>query len=86
MKTMLKKMTANRSEAESDDTRVNITINPVTRKNLEEIKKETDKPTLAEVFRQAVFFYTVLFKEHQKGSEFLIRDSKGNVERFRMFV
>ncbi len=86
MKTMLKKMTEKKSEPVLDDTRVNITINQVTRKNLEEIKLETDKPTLAEVFRQAVFFYTILFKEHKKGSELLIRDSKGNVEKFRMFI
>lgn len=52
---------------------------------LEEIQRETHKGSLSEVFREALKFYALAFEEHKKGSEFLIRDQEGQVERLRMF-
>lgn len=70
----------------SDDTRVNITINAEIKENVDEVRRNTGKSTLSEVFRQALFFYIVAYKEHKKGGEILIRDSKGNTEKLRMFI
>lgn len=72
--------------AEKEETRVNITINAKTKGHLEEVRVDTDKSTLSDVFRQAIFYYTVLFQEHKKGNEILIRDKNGNVEKLRMFM
>lgn len=53
---------------------------------LEEIKSDTDKQSISEVFRQAVMFYSLAYEEHKKGSDILIRDKDGSIERLRMFI
>lgn len=74
-------------ESENEDlSRVNITINSELKGHIEEVKRNTGKSSISEVFRQAVFFYLVAFREHKKGGEILIRDKNGTVEKLRMFI
>jgi hypothetical protein len=46
----------------------------------------TDKNSLSEVFREALKFYALAYQEHKKGSDLLIRNDKGEIERLRMFM
>lgn len=66
--------------------RVHVSYPDTMKDRLEEIKVETDKGSLSEVFRQALLFYALAFDEHKKGSDFLIRDKEGQIERLRMFL
>lgn len=66
--------------------RVHISYPDSMKERLEEIKLETDKSSLSEVFRQALLFYSLAFEEHKKGSDFLIRNKNGEIERLRMFM
>ena len=66
--------------------RLHVSYPETVREKLEEIRLEPDKSSLSEVFRQALLFYALAFEEHKKGSDFLIRNSKGEIERLRMFM
>lgn len=68
------------------DNRAHIAFPPAMRARLEEIKAETDMPSLSEVFRQALKFYLLAYEEHKKGSDLLIRPKSGELERLRMFM
>lgn len=74
---MAKPVTANRLHVSYPDS-----MKP----RLEEIQRQTGQASLSEVFRQAILFYTLAFEEHEKGSDFLIRNRDGEVERLRMFL
>lgn len=66
--------------------RIHVSYPDSMKERLEEIKIETDKGSLSEVFRNALMFYALAFEEHKKGSDFLIRDKDGQIERLRMFL
>jgi len=66
--------------------RVHVSYPETIKDRLEEIRTETDKTSLSEVFRTALLFYTLAYEEHKKGSDFLIRNKDGEVERLRMFM
>lgn len=66
--------------------RVHVSYPDSMKERLEQIKVETDKGSLSEVFRQALMFYALAFEEHKKGSDMLIRDKDGQIERLRMFL
>jgi len=66
--------------------RVHVSYPDTMKDRLEQIKTETDKGSLSEVFRQALIFYALAFDEHKKGSDLLIRDRDGQIERLRMFM
>lgn len=66
--------------------RVHVSYPDTMKDRLEEIQTETDKGSLSEVFRQALMFYALAYEEHKKGSDFLIRDKNGEIERLRMFL
>lgn len=66
--------------------RVHVSYPDTMKERLEEIRTETDKGSLSEVFRQALMFYALAYEEHKKGSDFLIRGKSGEVERLRMFL
>lgn len=70
----------------SNTNRVHVSYPETIKDRLEEIKTETDKSSLSEVFRTALLFYTLAYEEHKKGSDFLIRSKDGQVERLRMFM
>ena len=91
MSTALKEPSApNGKEGPMEDpqktNRVHISYPDSMKARLEEIKVETDKSSLSEVFRQALLFYALAFEEHKKGSDFLIRNKSGELERLRMFM
>jgi len=66
--------------------RVHISYPDSMKERLEEIKIETDRGSLSEVFRQALMFYALAYEEHKKGSDLLIRSKTGEIERLRMFM
>lgn len=88
MATLEKSKTArNRNgKSGSSDYRVHVSFPENMKEKLDEIKINTDQSSLSEVFRTALKFYTLAYEEHQKGSDFLIRDHKGELERLRMFM
>lgn len=55
------------------------------RDQLEEIKVETNSSSVSEVIRQAISFYSMMYEEHLKGSDLIIRLENGECERLRMF-
>ena len=66
--------------------RIHVSYPDSMKDRLEEIREETDKSSLSEVFRQALLFYALAYEEHKKGSDFLIRTEGGDIERLRMFL
>ena len=66
--------------------RVHVSYPETMKDRLEEIKTDTDKGTLSEVFRQALLFYALAWEEHKKGNDFVIRSPNGETERLRMFL
>lgn len=66
--------------------RVHVSYPDTMKDRLEEIRSETDKGSLSEVFRQALMFYALAYEEHKRGSDFLIRSKSGELERIRMFL
>jgi hypothetical protein len=75
-----------RMKPPTSDNRVHIAFPDGMRKRLEEVKVEADMGSLSEVFRQAIKFYMLAYEEHKKGSDFLIRNKDGEIERLRMFM
>ena len=76
----------NSKKAEARISRVHVSYPNAMKERLEEIRVETDKGTLSEVFRQALLFYALAYEEHKKGNDFLIRNRNGEIERLRMFL
>lgn len=70
----------------SKTNRIHVSYPDSMKERLEEIKQATDKASVSEVFRQALLFYTLAYEEHKKGSDFLIRNKDGEIERLRMFM
>ena len=66
--------------------RIHVSYPDTMKDRLEEIRTETDKGTLSEVFRQALVFYALAWEEHKKGNDFVIRSPNGETERLRMFL
>lgn len=66
--------------------RIHVSYPDSVKARLEEIRIETDKSSLSEVFRQALLFYALAYEEHKKGADFLIRSKGGEIERLRMFM
>jgi metal-responsive CopG/Arc/MetJ family transcriptional regulator len=66
--------------------RVHVSYPDSLKDNLSEIRETTGRNSLSEVFREALKFYTLAYQEHKKGSDFLIRNKNGEIERLRMFM
>lgn len=73
-------------KSSSSENRVHISFPDGMKKRLENIKDDSELMSLSEVFREAFKFYALAYEEHKKGSEFLIRDKNGQLERLRMFL
>jgi len=81
------------SDAEGSDkvrrigkTRVQFDIPPRSMKILVELKEKTDAASYAEVFKNALKLYDGIISEVERGGEFMIRDAKGNLTAFKMFL
>jgi hypothetical protein len=75
-----------RAKAATSENRVHIAFPDAMRKRLEEVKVDSDMGSLSEVFRQAIKFYLLAYEEHKRGSDFLIRNKDGDIERLRLFM
>lgn len=86
---VLEKPISNEESTMKKDTgtnRIHVSYPDRLKDRFEEIKAATDKNSMSEVFRTAMLFYSLAYEEHKKGSDFLIRDKDGQVERLRMFM
>jgi len=75
-----------RKKGNPSTNRVHVSYPDSLKDHLSEIREATDKNSLSEVFREALKFYALAYQEHKKGSDILIRNDKGEVERLRMFM
>ena len=66
--------------------RVQFDLTPRAMSQLTELKEKTDAASYAEVVKNALKLYDGLITEVENGNEFLIRDRKGKVSPFRMFL
>ncbi len=73
-------------EALSQTNRAHLSFSDNTMKKVEDILAETGISSASELFRQAAIFYTLAYDEHKKGSEILIRNKDGSIEKLRMFM
>ena len=73
-----------RKKGNPSTNRVHVSYPDSLKDHLAEIREVTDKNSLSEVFREAL--NALAYQEHKKGSDLLIRNDKGEVERLRLFM
>ena len=66
--------------------RVHVSYPDSIHEHLSEIREVTNKNSISEVFREALKLYVLAHEEHKKGSDLLIRNKDGEVERLRLFM
>jgi hypothetical protein len=74
-----------RPQGAADKERINLALSPRAFEKLEHLMEKTEASSYAEVFRNALRLYDALIEEADKGNEFLVRDSEGNLTTYRMF-
>jgi hypothetical protein len=55
------------------------------RKNLEQLRDQTDADTFAEVIRKGLAVYEFVWNVHQDGSRFVVRDKDGQEREIVLF-
>jgi hypothetical protein len=71
--------------AEELPTRINLGLSPRAAARLLMLRQKTDASTNAEVLRNALRLYDALIEEVEKGNEFLIRQTNGEITSYRLF-
>jgi hypothetical protein len=66
--------------------RVQFDLPPRSMERLNALKLKTEAASYAEVVKNALRLYEALIEETEQGKTFLIRDEKGSVAPFRLFV
>ena len=67
-------------------TRVQFDLPPCSMKRLTTLKHKIEASSYAEVIRSALRLYEAVISEKEAGSEFLIRNSTGDVSVFKIFT
>jgi hypothetical protein len=67
-------------------TRVQLEMPPQAMERLQKMKDRTEAASYAEVIRNALRLFEALMDEHEKGSEFSLRRSDGQVVQYKIFV
>jgi hypothetical protein len=80
-----KERSRGRPQLSSDKERINLALSPRAYEQLEYLREKTEASSYAEVFRNAIRLYDALIKEADKGNEFLVRDSEGNLTSYKIF-
>ena len=82
-----------RREALRDDgngerttTRVQLEMPPQAMERLQRLKEKTEAASYAEVIRSALRLFEALVEEHEKGSEFALKRTDGEMVTYRIFV
>ncbi len=65
--------------------KINITLSEKAVKELEELKKELDLPSIAEVIRSSISINRFLQLEKERGNDIVLRNRKTNGEKTIVF-
>lgn len=78
----------NTTDATTDraTTRVQLELPPPAMERLQRLKERTEAASYAEVIRNALRLYEALVAEHEKGSEFALKQADGTFVALRLFV
>jgi hypothetical protein len=66
--------------------RVQLDFAPRSMERLTALKAKTEASSYAEVVKNALRLYEALIEESESGKQFLVRDKKGAVSPFRLFL
>jgi hypothetical protein len=78
--------TAAKGSSGKPTARVQFDVSSRSMERLTALKDKIEANSYAEVVKNALRLYEALIEEVEKGSQFLVRDSEGNLSPFRMFV
>jgi Arc/MetJ-type ribon-helix-helix transcriptional regulator len=67
-------------------TRVQLEMPPQAMERLQKMKDRTEAASYAEVIRNALRLFEALMDEHEKGSEFSLKRSDGEIVQYKIFV
>ncbi len=67
-------------------TRVQLEMPPQAMERLQRLKDRTEAASYAEVIRNALRVFEALVDEHEKGSEFLLKNAAGETAIYKIFV
>jgi Arc/MetJ-type ribon-helix-helix transcriptional regulator len=67
-------------------TRVQLEMPPQAMERLQRLKERTEAASYAEVIRSALRLFEALVEEHEKGSEFALKRSDGEILAYKIFV
>ncbi len=67
-------------------TRVQLEMPPQAMERLQRLKEKSEAASYAEVIRNALRLFEALVDEHEKGSEFSLKRSNGEVVAYKIFV
>jgi Arc/MetJ-type ribon-helix-helix transcriptional regulator len=71
---------------ERSTTRVQLEMPPQAMERLQKLKDKAEAASYAEVIRNALRLYEALVAEHEKGSEFSLKRTDGEVVQYKIFV
>jgi Arc/MetJ-type ribon-helix-helix transcriptional regulator len=73
-------------EGERATTRVQLEMPPQAMERLQKLKDRTEAASYAEVIRNALRLFEALVDEHEKGAEFSLKRTDGEVVQYKIFV
>lgn len=75
-----------RARRERDTTRVQLELQEPSMERLQRLKERTESASYAEVIKNAMRLYEALIDEVEAGNELALKDKKGKVTAYRIFV
>ncbi len=76
-------MTKKAKQTEEEPYRINLTLNPETKAELETLKHTTQKSSLVDVFRAALAVYKIISEHQQSGGKVIFQSKDGSSETVR---
>ncbi len=74
------------NNTERTTTRVQLEMPPQAMERLQRLKDRTEAASYAEVIRNALRLFEALIDEHEKGAEFSLKRSNGEIVAYKIFV
>ena len=71
---------------ERSTTRVQLEMPPQAMDRLQRLKERTEAASYAEVIRNALRLFEALIAEHEKGTEFALKQPGGEIVAYKLFV
>ncbi len=66
--------------------RVQLDFQSRSMERLNALKEKTEAASYTEVIKNALRLYEAMVEDHERGCEFLIKDSEGTISPYRVFV